>query len=161
MAILRKPTKKVLSELEEIRLKHPRKVLTAESVVDQAKSQASSLHSYFEWDNSKAAEKFRIFQARNLINVCVTMLPSEQNETRVYVSLSSDRSVSKGGYRAMIDVLQNPDLRQKMLMDALNDLETFKLKYEKLKELTLVFSAIKKTGTKVRSRLRREKVLSH
>ena len=42
--------------------------LTAELVVGESKKANSPLHGYFEWDNDKAAEKWRFQQARVLIN---------------------------------------------------------------------------------------------
>jgi len=41
--------------------------LTPDAIVDDAKSHDSPLHEHFEWDDSVAAGKFRIDQARGLI----------------------------------------------------------------------------------------------
>ena len=38
------------------------------AVVSDAKDKSSVLHNYFTWDNTEAAEKYRIQQARELIN---------------------------------------------------------------------------------------------
>lgn len=45
-----------------------RGALTARDVVLDARKKDSPLHGYFEWDNAKAATKFRLVQARRLIN---------------------------------------------------------------------------------------------
>lgn len=42
-------------------------VLTPDAVVNDAKSAKSPLHRYFEWDDKKAADRYRLEQARELI----------------------------------------------------------------------------------------------
>ena len=37
-------------------------------MVDEARSESSPLHNVFEWDDSVASEKFRMIQARVLMN---------------------------------------------------------------------------------------------
>lgn len=41
--------------------------LTPEAVVEDAKDEKSPLHRHFEWDDSEAARKYRLGQARDLI----------------------------------------------------------------------------------------------
>lgn len=41
--------------------------LTAKAVVEDARNEDSPLHAEFEWNDAKAAEKFRLEQARTLI----------------------------------------------------------------------------------------------
>ena len=41
--------------------------LTPSAVVDDARNPSSPLHGQFEWDDSKAAEAYRVVQARTLI----------------------------------------------------------------------------------------------
>lgn len=52
-------------ELERIYKKH--KVVTVEVVLAEASKATHPLHSYFEWDNDVAAEKYRTVQAYSLI----------------------------------------------------------------------------------------------
>jgi len=52
-------------ELERIYKKH--KVITADSILDDARRPNSPLHSYFEWDDAIAGEKFRKVQAYAMI----------------------------------------------------------------------------------------------
>ena len=42
--------------------------LTADNVLKEAAKTDSILHQFFEWDNDMAANKYRLQQARNLIN---------------------------------------------------------------------------------------------
>lgn len=52
-------------ELERIYKKH--KVVTVDIVLSEAGKPTHPLHSYFEWDDKAAAEKYRIVQAYSLI----------------------------------------------------------------------------------------------
>jgi hypothetical protein len=52
-------------ELERIYKKH--KVVTVDVVLSEARKESHPLHSYFEWDDQRAAEKYRIVQAYSLI----------------------------------------------------------------------------------------------
>lgn len=120
-------------------------LLNPQDVVEDARSENSVLHEEFEWDDGIAAEKHRLHQARQLINVMVTVIPQDKKgqEVKAFVSLTNDRH-KKGGYRAMVDVLNDEDLRAQLLEDAYRDLQILQDKYSTLKELRDVFDSIKK-----------------
>lgn len=118
-----------------------RGLLLPQTVVEAARPARSPLHPRFEWDDTEAAEKYRIWQARQLIRVCVELIPGISTPTEVFVSLSEDRTEGRG-YRVVTEVLKDEDMRAQMLEDALAELEIFRLKYRRLKELVAVFDAI-------------------
>lgn len=128
--------------LESIRKKHGG-LLRPQDVVEYARPTDSPLHDQFEWDDSKAADEYRLWQARQLIRVTVTVLPNTVTPIRTYVSLTPDRSAG-GGYRRIADVVKKPDLYEQALADALKDLERIQQKYKQLAELGPVFEAVKK-----------------
>lgn len=132
-------------ELEEIR-HNEGGVLRADAVVDAAQDPSSALHHRFQWNDTEAARKYRILQARWLIKVAVTIIPSkgEDFEVQAYVSMHDDRKEEGGGYRAMVDVLSNADQRKKLLAEALKDFERFERKYKLVKALAPVFAAMRK-----------------
>lgn len=117
-------------------------LLLPEQVVEAARPPASPLHSRFEWNNGKAAEKYRIWQARQLLRVCVETIPQSKEPVEVFVSLSRDRK--EGGYRIQTEVLSDAEMRRALLSDALSELELFREKYARLRELSLVFQAIRR-----------------
>lgn len=137
------PNKTTARELERIR-KANSGSLSAENVVDAARKKSSPLHDFFEWNDGAAAELYRLEQARHLIRVCVTIIPTPGgNKTvRTYVSLRNDRGES--GYRATVDVLSDADLREQMLREAMVELQGFQRKYGTLSELAPVFAAMKR-----------------
>lgn len=140
---------KVITELKRIAAENDG-ILQPETVVDEARPVSSPLHSRFEWDNSVAGQAYRIWQARQLIRVVVEVLPGTDELSEVFVSLTPDRK--GGGYRIMADVLSHEDSRKQLLRDAMKDLELFRDKYRRLKELTEVFRAIRKIRGRSRSR---------
>jgi hypothetical protein len=132
----------VRAELKRIEKAHGGR-LRAVHVVEAARPRAAALHSYFEWRDGLAAEKFRLLQAERLIRITVDVFEvnGKQRSYRAYVSLSSDR-MSKQGYRTMTAVMSNPAWRSVLLEDAKAELRAFQLKYRGLVELAAVFDAV-------------------
>jgi hypothetical protein len=130
-------------------------ILTPEAVVESAENKNSPLHKYFEWDDNAAAHAYRLIQARKVLEMTVAYLPGKtgagyDKPVRVYVSLSPDRTLEDGGYRDIVTVLKDDNLRSQLLRDALDELERVQSKYEMLTELTEVFIAIRKVRKKIK-----------
>lgn len=140
----------IQKELEEIRTEHGG-VLRASDVVEYASDPSTALHTRFEWDDNEAAKRYRLAQARSLIKIAVVVEAKTDNKVRAFVSLSTDRN-NGGGYRAMVDVLNDEVMRDTLMEDARNELEHFHKKYISLKaatEMRGVFKEIEKvTKTK-------------
>ena len=136
--------KEAVNELQTLRKKHG--ILNPRTVVDFARDENTHLHSYFDWDDAEAGEKYRLIQARQIIRVVVSVEPSIQKEVRVFVSLTPDRH-AEGGYRSMSNVIADSELRRILLRDAIRELITFQNKYRTLNELAGVFDAIRKLDT--------------
>lgn len=142
-------TKTAAQELRDLKAKYG--TLKPVHVVKRAKAKTSPLHSYFEWDNSKAAYQHRLEQARDLIvsvKIVFTDIPRQKTiKAREWVSLPSDRMIG-GGYRSLQSVLSDEELRAELLRSALQDLQAFKDRYNTLSELVHVFAAIDKAAVK-------------
>jgi hypothetical protein len=132
------------AELERVRAASPDGMLHPADVVKFAKNPKTHLHHRFCWDDTLAAKRYRLWQAREVIAAVVTVLPRANQAIEAYVSLRSDRM--NGGYRAVSDVMQNDGLRAVMLQEALGELERMRHKYERLVELQPVFEALEKVG---------------
>lgn len=119
-------------------------VLKPEAVVDAARDEQSPLHDSFEWDDSKAAQSHRLWQARQLISVVVRYESVGNGNVahRVFVSLTPDRKEGGEGYRLATTVLSDAALRAQMLADARADMLRFRGKYKELEELARVFEAM-------------------
>jgi hypothetical protein len=144
------------SELRE--LKRERELLTAEYVVEWARSHPNSAlykaPQFCGWSTKKAAYQHWLWGARALMALHVTY----ENGQRQLVSLSLDRTRDGGGYRDVDDVLRDRSLSEIMLKDALNELDRVQIKYDAIKELTAVWREVKKVRRTVTRRQRRGRV---
>lgn len=114
------------------------KEVTPRSVVDLAKNEDSKLHDDFEWDNEIAGDKYRLSQAREMIQLLAFEPIEEKHEPiRVYY-ISTEKSV----YKPVEMIMKKEDEYQALLKRALAELESFKKKYSTLVELEEVFRAI-------------------
>lgn len=129
-------------ELEHIRQTNGG-ILRATDVVAFARDPETVLHSRFEWDDTKAAEQHRLWQARELIRVVVKTQPTTEDATRVYVSLSDDRRNDGGGYRTLDDVMRSQTMREALLKQAHADMVRFETTYRQLSELASVMAAMR------------------
>lgn len=130
-------------ELEHIRMGNGG-MLRAADVVAFARDPKTSLHNRFEWDDTKAAQQHRLWQARELIRVVVKTQPiGGDATTRVYVSLDDDRRNDGGGYRTLDDVMRSDVMRQSLLHQAHADMVRFEAKYRQLAELAWVIEAMR------------------
>jgi len=128
-----------ITELERNGLVNPAKV------VEWAKENpGSALHGHFQWDDTECGVQWRLQQARELIiRVKITMeVESGQRiKTRKFVSLQADRH-GGGGYREVITVLSDTEMRSQLLAEARRELAAFRRKFQTLTELATVFRAI-------------------
>lgn len=112
--------------------------ISPEEVLEKARKKKSELHKCFEWDDSIAAEKYRLNQARMLLRFLVIAPVKEDDEpVRVY-QVTSERNV----YQPTRLFLQNPDEYNALLKRAKNELIAIKNRYKSLSELDAVFAAI-------------------
>lgn len=136
-------------ELEFVRAQHGG-VLRPEDVVEFARDERTALHGEFEWDDKEAAQEHRLWQARKVIRLVLTVVesPAGNQTVPMYVSLVTDRSRPGGGYRPLVDVMSSEDMREELLRQALRELKTVRKKYEQVRELRPIFRAIEKVEEK-------------
>jgi hypothetical protein len=92
-------------------------VLLVDHVLNEARDESSVLHKHFEWDDTEAAENYRRYQARVLIQRCrITLVDSTPTQIRAFVSLPDDRE-NGGGYRLTTEVLDSASMREELLHD--------------------------------------------
>lgn len=132
------------------RLQNTEEGLTPSSVLNASRSEDSLLHSSFEWDDAIAGEKYRLNQARHIIqNIVVVERTTDQEERtkvadRAYVVTSGYKSA----YVALDCALSNAEWRNHLLNQARTDMEIFEAKYRRLSELADV---IKVMDNKIKS----------
>ena len=133
----------VKDELHEIARKH-HGLLRPVDVVDFARDSKTALHARFEWNDTKAAAEYRLWQAREIIRVVVTVLEGTKDKIQAFVSLRGDQQKDGGGYRLLVDVMSNPAQRTLLLQEAFMEFKHWELKYKRLRELAPIFSAAKR-----------------
>ncbi len=121
------------------------KKLEAQDVVDVARHPGSVLHGFFTWDDTEAAEKWRLNEARALITSFKIQIENREIKVKQFTSLEMDR-VKGGGYRFMEDVLATDALRQHLLESAVRELESVQRRYTQLEELAAVWGAIEEAA---------------
>lgn len=111
---------------------------TPEEILEKAKDPNSELHKCFEWDDKKAAEKYRLQQARTIMCNLVFVSDDEKDDVRTHYALTFEKSE----YHPTVLILQKPDEYKALLEKAKGELFAFKKKYAMLKELKKLFQEI-------------------
>lgn len=112
--------------------------VTPQEVLEKAKDENSELHKCFEWNDTVAAEKYRLQQARAIIvNLIFTPKTKEEEPVRCF-QITRERCT----YQPTQQFLVQEDEYQSLLKRAKSELEAFKRRYHTLTELEQVFEAI-------------------
>ena len=124
-------------------------VIQPEAVIEFARDPETALHGAFCWDDGEAAAQYRLWQARQVIRVCVTIREDVKGPPiRAYVSLQEDRG--DVGYRLLDDVMSDAEMRDRLLAQALTELNRWKIRYQQLRELAPVFEAAEQVAKRTR-----------
>jgi hypothetical protein len=118
------------AELKKIIAKHGG-IITPDQLVEAATPISHPLHEYFTWDDTEAAHRFRIMEARTILRVAVEYTDHDHEPIRVTAHLSSDDT----GYRLLSTILSDTEMRAQLIADAGRDVDAFKRRYRTLAEL--------------------------
>ena len=118
-------------------------------VVEEGRKKNSPLHDYFDWNDGSAGEKYRLYQARQLINhiTVVVKYEDKEQEQKAFFSVNetpNEKETNKT-YVMMERVLSEPELREQVLNQALKEIEYWQRKYVEYTELSKIFVAIEIT----------------
>lgn len=114
---------------------------TKEQFLDSARSERSVLHKLFEWDDTVAAEKYRLHQAQMIIcSLKVTVIEEDHAPiiTRAFVT-TEERTT---GYVHIRDAMSDEEKRAKVIEEAKRDAQWYIDKYNGLIELSNVIAAM-------------------
>lgn len=115
--------------------------LTPESVLNLAKNPSNPLHDLFEWDDSVAANKYRLQQARSIIQQITIVYDHPNSQPRkVRAFVSTDRG--DGHYHLIDAVVKDVDQYALLLEHAIKELKAFGKKYKDLSELEDIIKLI-------------------
>lgn len=114
---------------------------TPAQILEKGRSEETELHKCFEWNDSIAAEKYRLSQARKICEVLVIQrlpdAPKEAPEIRIF-----HKTESTGGYKPINRIVQDNDEYQKLLQRAFAEFHALKIKYQNLQELDYITNLI-------------------
>jgi hypothetical protein len=132
------PAQKV-GELME-KLERSKNGLSPSSLLEASRKDGTLLHEYFDWDDTSAAEKWRLSQAQGLIlNVRVVIKETDSDheiKERGFVA-TPDR---KSAYVSLQTAFSNEEWKKSLLNQVKTDMETFIAKYRRLQEVQSVIA---------------------
>jgi|GEM_PF-2332404 len=115
--------------------------LQPRDIVQEAEDENNVLHKYFTWDDTKAAEEYRIWQARQLIAsvIEVRIVDNKNREVRSFWNVKSD---DNRGYITYDVMTSNIDYIDQLLDDVVNELgvcqDTIKMFQSYKRKLSLI-----------------------
>jgi hypothetical protein len=122
--------------------------ITPSAVVRRARDETSAIHGCFEWNDARAAERYRLDQAgeliRNIVTVKLTHEAQPPVTVRAFVNIKGE---DERGYKMLSAVVKNCDEYAYLLDCAKKELQAFERKYAALTELGSVFMAIREVLT--------------
>jgi len=118
---------------------------SAADLLEAARDPESPAHKHFEWDDSVAAEKFRLGQAKKFIrSLEIVESPHSKEAVRGYWKVPETSE-----YKHIDEVVEIPSLLEQLISQARRDLDRWSARYAQLRaigELHNVFEAIDKAG---------------
>ena len=139
--------------------------VTKESFLDYSRDENSETHSLFEWDDSVAAEKYRLKQASNIISQLEVTIIHEDSEPReitaqivdnveqgksieskisAFVNIAPKAPAMSATYYNVNRAMSNTDTRKQVLRNALFELKAFEREYRNFTEVAELFEVIEK-----------------
>ena len=122
--------------------------LVAAEVVEAAADLGHPLHDMFQWDDSEAAARWRVYQAAQLIrSVKITVISSrgEGDDFKIRSWVPSRSAIGAGvpGYLPEAQVRADPLQRERVLRQMLREVNALRRRYRHLSEF---WSAIAELG---------------
>lgn len=115
---------------------------TPQQILEKARDESTELHKCFTWDDSKAAEKYRTFEARQVV-CCLKIVeqkPDKEPEAtpiRVFYKTGND-----SGYKPTQLILKQPDEYKALVERCRKELLTIKQKFHNINEFDEIWELI-------------------
>lgn len=113
---------------------------TPHEVLDLARDPKTELHKCFDWDDSSAAEKWRVQQARFVCSSFTVVVETTKGEEKEYRLVQHDHDEKV--YRPVMFTVRDEDQYASLLRKAKAELTTFKNRYKSIVELENVIDEI-------------------
>lgn len=117
--------------------------LSPQTLLDASRPEDTVLHNEFEWDDTIAAEQFRLRQAGHIIRSMIVVHENTgENKTektpmicRVFFPTHDREDNRQGTYESVFVLSKNENTRDRMMRDCMNELTWIRNKYAALKEI--------------------------
>lgn len=109
-------------------------------IVEYARKPNAELHRCFTWNDAEAANKYRIFEARQV--VCNLIIRKEKGEKQEPTPIRLFHKIENGHYKPLTLIVQNEDEYQSLLRQCSEALLALKRKYSNLSEFDEIWSLI-------------------
>lgn len=127
--------------------------VTSASFLEYSRPETADTHTMFEWNDSVAAEKYRLRQAASIIgqlDVKIQYIGSqeaEQKEVQItpvpaFVNVAGKSTKASASFVNVVAAHEDEVLWKQVMRNALGELNAFKRKYANYKEFAKVISAI-------------------
>lgn len=120
--------------------------VTPHDLVADAQVEESPLHGLFEWDDTVAADRHRVWNARRVLSGLRVVLQVKPDQAAEPTVAWCSVTIKDGprAYVALAEVIQDPDMRAQALGAALKMLAAARKRYAHLEELAGVFTELEK-----------------
>lgn len=138
----------VEKELRRIQKKHG--ALTPPVIVEESRPENAVLHHRFTWDDNEAAHQYRLWQARQIVQVVTFLHPQMDTPVRSFQSVTmeakdeEDQTYSTRIYVDTKEAFKNPALRAQILERAHREAADFAVRYKSFVELAEIISVIQR-----------------
>lgn len=137
------PASTVGKQIDRIRKRQKTKGVTPSEYVEAARAEDSPLHPTLEWDDMVAAHAHRIEQARGILRNIVVVREGAEGEKpgqiQAFVSIKTDE---RQEYVSTAQIVADDTLRERMLAEALNQLQAWRKRYAHLSELQELLAVV-------------------
>jgi len=131
--------------------------LSPQDIVREASRERSPLYDWFDWSDDSAGEKWRLHQARLLLNSITVKVMFEKGEKsyRKYLNVKVKQDGEwKRFYVETDTVLKTPSLKEQILQRAINEALYWKQTYQDYLELESIFKSVDKTAKRLKKKLK-------
>lgn len=135
-------TRETKIKRELLRLEQEIGYLTPRDIVQSAKSPSSPLHNTFDWNDTTAADKYRIVQARMLLTRIRINLEGENAPAFVNVKVIIG-NVESNRYISTEKAMSDEEMSRQVIAQAIREVEYWQDKYDSLTEVKSVINGSK------------------
>ena len=123
------------------------------TIVEAAADRKSPAHRLFQWDESLAAQEYRLLQARIILGsfVIETEVTTKGRGVK-WIDVPYISRSAPGQYEVTHKAMKTPDKRDFILKEALREFKRLRTRYANLSDLAVVFAAMDEVETRVSRR---------